>query len=133
MKPLYCALFFLFFARYCHGKWTVTATGRVTCYGEPMPQVKIILRDKDLIFDDNMGSTRASYAGTFSVTGKGMAFLLCSCLQRVHAMVFKVTGPFGAKKSRRFFYEKLFTSHNSWGFKGVLYSFNVVEQNLLPY
>ena len=67
----------IFLASFANGwflktkNWPVRAVGKVTCKGKPMPYVQIELMDKDLLFDDKMGSTTASSTGSFSVKGSG--------------------------------------------------------------
>ena len=51
--------------------WPVNATGQVTCYGQALQYVKILLKDDDPIIDDLMGTTRTDSNGTFSVSGSG--------------------------------------------------------------
>ena len=52
-------------------KWPVSARGKVTCDGVPIPRVKIELMDKDPLRDDTMGSTKTDAYGQFSVSGSG--------------------------------------------------------------
>ena len=51
--------------------WQVTAKGCVKCYNDNMSNVKVYLKDKDLILDDTMATSRADENGCFSMTGKG--------------------------------------------------------------
>jgi len=48
-----------------------TAKGCIKCQGQPMPFVKIQLKDKDLLFDDTMANGRARSDGCFTITGRG--------------------------------------------------------------
>ncbi|CAN8076826.1 unnamed protein product [Agarophyton chilense] len=49
--------------------YTVTATGRILCHGQPLKHSKISLMDEDLVFDDFMGTTTTDAQGYFSVRG----------------------------------------------------------------
>ena len=51
--------------------WTTRAVGTVKCYGSPMPDVTVTLKDKDLYFDDVMGTSRTDHNGYFDFTGSG--------------------------------------------------------------
>ena len=51
--------------------WPVRASGKVTCYGEPMPFVRLQLMDADWLFHDEMGQAITDANGAFQVTGTG--------------------------------------------------------------
>ena len=50
---------------------TITATGRLTCRGEPIPFTKITLRDDDIIGNQKMATGSTDSNGFFTITGRG--------------------------------------------------------------